>query len=488
MRSYQFLIFSVIFVSFFNFVSVLEGSSKRYDINDIEVPDSVILLAEDSCLNVNDSIFIKKKEQDSIEIYNVPNFDSINSLYNDSNSSIKTKIIGTIKVKVKRLFLIFLKIFFALLFTSLIYFVYIYNRDKNQKIYNLEQEISSLRNQLLKNDNQINYLKETLENLKKGKSPAEEFKSIEEIIYIRSKVVKEIENENKLSKEELLILLKDCDRRWITLGHSALGNSHAKSIPPIPCQDSFHVEILENGWILSIVCDGAGSAKLSHLGSEFLARTAIPLNLKSKLSKLSWYSSNHLPEKDVWFHVVLDVLSKSLEDLRKWIMESIYDAESEKEFASTVILSLHNCNGVLTANIGDGRGGYLNNRGEFRPLFEPFKGDEANSTVFITSPIWVKPNDFINVNVINEIPLSVFILSDGLEKVSFNCSKMVDGIWVDPNIPYRNFFYPILKKIKEIPQEHEFRLPDDWKNLLESGNELIKTENDDKTMVISFLK
>jgi hypothetical protein len=370
----------------------------------------------------------------------------------------------------------------------LIYFGFVYVRDKNLKIKNLKSENSSLKSQLLKNENQINSLKSSLDNLRKGKSSTEEFKTVEELNSIKSKVIEEIKNENKLSENELSFLTNDCENRWIILGHSAIGSMHLKSTPSIPCQDNHHFELLENGWILSVACDGAGSAKLSNLGSEFIAKTAIPLNIKSKLSKLSWYKSNNLPSEDEWYQFVHYIFSKSLEDLKGWILKSDYNNESEKEFATTVIFSIHSSNGILTANVGDGRGGFLNNKGELKPLFEPFKGDESNSTVFITSPIWEKPNDFIKAKVIKEMPLSVFILSDGLEKISFNCSQMVEGIWLDPNTPYRKFFYPILKKIKEIPKEFESRLPEDWKNLLENGNELIRNESDDKTMVISFLK
>lgn len=452
--------------------------------------ESVIATVKNEIKNesLKDTVLTNIDTLDStnLDISPINNLDTVP--YNIDNTILETSFIDNLIIKVKRIAFTIIKVLLAILLISLIYFVFVYIRDKNMKIKYLKLENSSLRSQLLNNENQINSLKSSLENLKKGKTSIDEIKTVEEINAIKSKVIAEIENENKLLKDELSILTKDCENRWITLGHSAPGSMHLKSTPSIPCQDSHYFELLENGWILSVVCDGAGSAKLSNLGSELIAKTAIPLNLKSGLSKLSWYKSNLLPSEDEWRQFVQHTFSKSLEDLKDWILKSKYNKESEKEFATTVIISLHSSKGILTANIGDGRGGFLNNQGELKALFEPFKGDESNSTVFITSPIWEKPHNFIKSKVINEIPLSVFILSDGLEKISFSCSQMLDGIWLDPNTPYRNFFYPVLKKIKEIPKEFEFRLPDDWKNLLENGNDVIKNESDDKTMIISFLK
>ena len=47
---------------------------------------------------------------------------------------------------------------------------------------------------------------------------------------------------------------------------------------------------------------------------------------------------------------------------------------------------------------------------------------------------------FIQTDVIDEKILSVFLLSDGMEKISFECSNLTDDVFVDANIPYKNFF------------------------------------------------
>ena len=308
---------------------------------------------------------------------------------------------------------------------------------------------------------------------------------------IQSKVIQQavesIAQENKLSENELNCLISD-NNRWVVLAHSATGKMHLKKVPPIPCQDSHFTEDLYNGWYISIVSDGAGSAKYSHLGSDFIARKAIPGEIKVLLNESDWYKSDNLPSEKEWRSLVLKAFERSFQDLQEWIVENGEEGSTVRDYACTVILTLHNKNGILVANIGDGRGGYMNLKGEFRSLFTPYKGQESNATVFITSPVWENNKEFIQSSVINDTPLSIFLLSDGMEKISFNCSKMAEGIWFDPNIPFKNFFFPILKTIKSIPEEDEGQLHKMWGNLLEEGNETIKNENDDKTMIIYFLK
>jgi len=143
---------------------------------------------------------------------------------------------------------------------------------------------------------------------------------------------------------------------------------------------------------------------------------------------------------------------------------------------------------VLVANIGDGRGGYLNTSGVLKSLFTPFGGDESNGTIFITSPIWENPHKFIQTDVIDEKLLAIFLLSDGMEKITFECSNLTDDVFTDANIPFKKFFFPVLSKIKSLDSEGEEKLKDEWKSLLESGNEAIKNESDDKTLLVSFLK
>ena len=72
-------------------------------------------------------------------------------------------------------------------------------------------------------------------------------------------------------------------------------------------------------------------------------------------------------------------------------------------------------------------------------------------------------------------------------KNNFECSNLTDDVFVDVNIPYKKFFCQFFK-IKSLNKKEERRLIDEWKTFIESGNEAIDNEGDDKTLLLSILK
>lgn len=308
---------------------------------------------------------------------------------------------------------------------------------------------------------------------------------------IKSKIIKKITIENKLNNEELKRLTKNQEHRWVTISHSAIGKSHSQANPPIPCQDNSYFESLDEKWQLAIVCDGAGSAKMSHIGSKQISNNILPFNIKRKIKNKEWYNKGKLPSKKEWENIGISVLEETKENLKSWVLRDNKKNATNyvlSDYASTVMIAIYNSEGVLITNIGDGRGGYLNTSGALTPLFIPFGSEESNGTIFITSPIWEKPIKYIQTKVINENILAVFLLSDGMEKITFECSNLTDNVFTDANIPYKKFFYPIFSKIKSLDNEGEEKLKNEWKLFIESGNNAIKNESDDKTLLISFLK
>lgn len=313
-------------------------------------------------------------------------------------------------------------------------------------------------------------------------------KQVEEI---RKKVIKSLTEQNALDNSELKELSSKKENRWVTVGHSAIGRSHSNAIPPILCQDNHHFENLNETWQLAIVCDGAGSAKMSHFGSELISKSEISNNLSEELFSYDWFKKGTLPSKKEWSTSSISILEKTYNNLSAWVEKQNKEtgtAHSVNDFATTVMFVLYNSKGALVANIGDGRGGYLNDSGDFKSLFVPYGGDESNGTIFITSPIWDTPELFIQSDVVNEKILSIFLLSDGMEKITFECSNLTEEVFIDANIPFKKFFYPILSKISSLDIEGERKLIVEWKNFIENGNEAIRNESDDKTLLISFLK
>jgi hypothetical protein len=448
--------------------------------------DSII--SKDKSIDANDSdrkvdsISVNKKNTDKKKVQSEINIKEETITNKSFFEEIKLAVIGLMKF-IKNLLLV-------LFFLFSIFYIFKKYKKFRDKISFLVEE-----NQLLKGENKnlnidILNLKKTVVSSKiNGKDSRN--KSIAEKESMKQTIIKNLCKENNLDGGELTKLKENQENRWVTIGHSAIGKNHTNTTPIIPCQDNNHFESLSDKFELAIVCDGAGSAKMSHFGSKFLSQGAIPKNIKLNLENLNWFKNGKIPTKLEWNKLSKNILKQSYTDLKIWINRENKKNNtnfSVNEFASTVIITIYNSKGVLVANIGDGRAGYLNNKGQLQPLFTPYGGEESNGTIFITSPIWDEPENFIQSNVFSEFILSVFLLSDGMEKSTFECSNLTNDVFVDPNIPYKKFFLPVFSKIKSISTQEEEKLSDEWKKFLESGTEAIKNEGDDKTLVISFLK
>ena len=295
---------------------------------------------------------------------------------------------------------------------------------------------------------------------------------------------------NTLEKDEIILLNGNFENRWLTISHSSTGKNHKSSNPPIPCQDNSHYQDLNKTWKLAVICDGAGSSKLSHISSKIVSENIVPDILSNELVKFNWFNKGKFPSKNQWENTGLDLMKKMFNELQLKINHKGNNPNnlSIDEFATTVIISIYNRKGILSLSVGDGRSGYLNDRGELNSITTPFKGRESNETVFITSPIWDNPKKYIQTKCIQENIISVFMLSDGMEKVSYECSKIIEGNFIDPNIPYKNFFLPIFLRLKKTNKKDESKLNKEWIEFLESGNNDIVEEGDDKTLLISLYK
>ncbi len=283
------------------------------------------------------------------------------------------------------------------------------------------------------------------------------------------------------------------DLKWFVVGASAIGKSHIKNSDP--CQDNHFCQEVENGWGLAICCDGAGSAKNSHIGAAYVTSEIGPEFFKKLITGKEWYKDGELPSEEEWNHVARKGFEQIYSSLERFCRIRKLEIAS---VACTVIIVIFSPVGLLVAHIGDGRAGFCNEEGEWKSIITPHKGEEVNHTVFITSNRWIKDSDFVmsdvsvpECRVITEKPLAFALMSDGCESHSFQCSYMdkETNKWSDPNIPYPKFFNPLVKGLKQM---HESRLSvleanDKWRKFIEEGNTGLKEEPDDKTMILGVL-
>jgi hypothetical protein len=270
---------------------------------------------------------------------------------------------------------------------------------------------------------------------------------------------------------------------WFVVGSSVIGKSHIEG--NIPCQDFNHLEKINDLWGIAVCCDGAGSAINSHIGSEFVAKESAKI-FKSIFLKEQLGKNKELPQDNVWQELAKAGLYQVKQNLDDFAKKEGYKVES---LACTIILAIYSPLGILVTHIGDGRAGFLTQNNEWKPMLTPWKGEEANQTVFITSAIWNENIDnYIESLIIREQPLAFTLMSDGCEAHSFECSVFDKETreWHDPNLPFPKFFNPLVQSLKQMKATGmtEDEVQKKWANFLTSGTQSLSNEPDDKTLIL----
>ncbi len=365
---------------------------------------------------------------------------------------------------------------------------------KQDKINTLQAENATLKrtNEALSNEvAQLKIAEDSLKKLLAGLLIGVALFS--SILLIRSRGRKKLEQEKENKKDKTMPLNSKEKKDWLIVHTSEPGKSHLKAKPPIPCQDSHAVLPLNEGWGIAVSCDGAGSAKLSHEGSKFVAEAAIQL-FKEIITKNKWVIKNTLPKEADWEKLSLKALKKLRYDLIQYGEEKKYDSS---DLACTVIVVIYSPIGLLCTHIGDGRAGYQDKKGHWKAILSPHKGEEANQTIFITSNPWLS-NEFkmsgVKVpesTVIKDPPKAFTLMSDGCEAHSFELGyfdKQKEK-FIEKNNPYPKFFNPILQTILSMKKENltQEEMLAKWSKFVKEGTPKLKNEPDDKTLIIGVL-
>jgi len=274
---------------------------------------------------------------------------------------------------------------------------------------------------------------------------------------------------------------------WRFAFASATGNSHTSE--DIPCQD--HCDVAAHGdFTISVVCDGAGSCEHADIGAKQVVQFCL-YHFNNVVRVNNWHKGAALPEAEVWQKMAKQTLYAIKEDLENY---SISAELPFKSLGCTVILVITLPGGLLVTHIGDGRAGYMNGEGEWHALITPFHGSEANETVFITSDIWNEEivDTYVRSKVVEGDVRAICLLSDGCEKAAFECN-LYDAekeIYYDPNRPYSLFFKSNIEIIPRLFKEglSQEEVNNNWRSFLEAGNDKLKTEPDDKTLILGVKK
>jgi len=272
---------------------------------------------------------------------------------------------------------------------------------------------------------------------------------------------------------------------WLVIGDSVTGSGHIRH--QLPCQDAHAFKALGQDLGIAVVADGAGSARHSEQGSALACELAV--------QKFGDWARRVIP-------------AQGLPDPRSWQAVSyrlLADIRSEvthyaglhklkpSDLACTIMVMVYTSGGICVTHIGDGRGAYRSAAGTWLAAFSPWKGEEANQTLFITSAFWHRNlADYIESCVIAEPVTGFALMSDGCEKHAFECSQLdpASGNWHDPNRPFAGFFEPLEKVLRHLyaQQTPAAEIEAKWSAFLRAGSPGLKAETDDKTLVVGLLQ
>lgn len=282
------------------------------------------------------------------------------------------------------------------------------------------------------------------------------------------------------------------DSSWSVAAASVIGKSHISS--NIPCQDAHVYTMIDKDWGVAITCDGAGSAKNSHIGSA-LVSTSVRDYLVQLLKNEKKLQSKKMMTASEWEQIAQKLYEHALQQLHSCATKNQYDINS---LACTMIVMVFGPQGIYVTHVGDGRAAYCDQYGEWKSCITPHKGNEANETVFLTSASWKSNSTLImsGVNVpesrvITEKPIGIALMSDGCEAHSFECSKMdpITNKWTDPNTPFKKFFEPAANNLRAMHKANvgEQVMNEAWEKFLSEGTDGFRNEPDDKTMILGVL-
>ena len=205
--------------------------------------------------------------------------------------------------------------------------------------------------------------------------------------------------------------------RWTGFAASIPGGGHIRH--GVPCQDASAVMTSPRPAV--IVCDGRGSAKLSHFGAQG-AVDAFRFQMSILDPFLVSILDGEEEKPDQWI--------KFCRIMYRTLMQVKYDLaekhnEEEKEFDCTVAFAIAGEKHIGCFQVGDGSI-VLRQNGVCKTVFLPEKGEYANQTHFLR-PGGEEQMKFQYALLDAEVNSGIAITSDGPEHLMFRLSDMTPG-------------------------------------------------------------
>lgn len=220
---------------------------------------------------------------------------------------------------------------------------------------------------------------------------------------------------------------------WKFAIKSVRGSAH--EINGLPCQDASDACVVGDVLICAM-SDGAGSAKLSDVGSKIIVEESLRLFGE-------YFGKVEAPEV-----VVRDIGPKQGE----WLIESIRDRlarvaiernEPEQEFAGTLLVAVITKNKSVFYQVGDGLW-CVGKSGILGAVTWPEQGEFASQTIFVTSSSALQSIQCVTV----EGPVDFIVgMTDGLERLTVD---------LQGRVPFPGFCNPLIAALRKAESVDDF--------------------------------
>lgn len=246
---------------------------------------------------------------------------------------------------------------------------------------------------------------------------------------------------------------------WRVVAAAIKGQGHEKTGQP--CQDAVHWQTHGEGLLFAALADGAGSAKLSEIGSNLAAQTALRALAESFKSPAALCDDARAKAA---LKAALEAALKALTD------EAKAKPAKPGDLATTLLICVAGPDRLAAAQVGDGAVVYADAAGSLHALTKPAAGEYLNETVFLTSEGALERAQFASWSG-RASQLALF--SDGLQMLAL---KMPEAA------PHAPFFQPLfdwLERVSDLPAARA-----DLERLLRSPRIAERTD-DDLTLLLA---
>ena len=255
-------------------------------------------------------------------------------------------------------------------------------------------------------------------------------------------------------------MMEDSADIWKVGGVSIAGFSHFEE--DIPCQDAHTFRVRDESRIIAAIADGAGSARLSHIGAQAFV-DAIVAQIYNLPSPGEFDPQLIASEIITSVNEMRDQLIRHGDDLQDGGTPSLSD------FAATLIVAVADLNGGTFFHVGDGAGVAFNQGGDLEAtVSKPQNGEYANETYFLTMDDW---ENYLRITPFAEYSDTILLMSDGVTPMA-----MSQG-YATPE--FKNFVNPIVKFLRD---NDDATGKSGVINTL-SGDTVRKITGDDKTLL-----